>query len=124
MPEATLVNGPSQPTDWSTVNWRRAEKQVRNLRQRIFRAAQAGDLNRVRSLQKLLLRSYSNTLVSVRRVTQQNRGKYTPGVDKLLVKTPAARGRLVDQLQTDQPWRTCPVRSASETGRWGSCSCR
>jgi RNA-directed DNA polymerase len=34
-----------------------------------------------------MLRSYSNALVSVRRVTQVNAGKNTPGIDKLLVKT-------------------------------------
>lgn len=69
---------------------------VRNLRQRIYRASQAGDPDKVRSLQKLMLRSYANTLVGVRRVTQTNAGKYTPGVDKVVVKTPAARGKLVD----------------------------
>jgi RNA-directed DNA polymerase len=43
-------------------------------------------------------------------VTQENAGKYTPGVDKLVVKTPAARGKLVDRLATYQPWRVHPVR--------------
>jgi len=104
------ANGPAGPTDWHAVNWRRADRIVRNLRQRIFRAAQANDRRRVRSLQKLMLRCYSNSVLSVRRVTQVNAGKYTPGVDKLVVKTPAARGRLVDQLTTSQPWRACPVR--------------
>jgi RNA-directed DNA polymerase len=104
------ANGPPRRTDWTAVNWRKADRIVRNLRQRLFRAAQAGDLQRVRSLQKLLLRSYSNILMSVRRVTQVNAGRYTPGVDRLVVKTPAARGRLVDQLATFQPWRAKPVR--------------
>jgi RNA-directed DNA polymerase len=104
------ANGPERRTDWSSVNWRKADRIVRNLRQRIFRAAQANDQRRVRSLQKLMLRSYSNILMSVRRVTQVNAGKYTPGVDKLVVKTPAARGRLVDDLATYQPWRAKPVR--------------
>ncbi len=57
-----------------------------------------------------MLRCYSNILMSVRRVTQVNAGKNTPGVDKLLVKTPAARGKLVAQLATSQPWRARPVR--------------
>lgn len=108
--QTTLANGTERPTDWSGVNWRKANRQVRNLRQRIFRASQAGDLKKVRSLQKLMLRSYSNTLMSVRRVTQLNAGKKTAGVDKLVVKTPKARGRLVDQLETYQPWRAKPAR--------------
>ncbi len=104
------ANGPARRTDWPRVDWRKADRIVRNLRQRIFRATQANDQRRVRSLQKLMLRCYSNILLSVRRVTQLNAGKNTPGVDKLVVKTPAARGRLVDDLTTCQPWRAHPVR--------------
>src|SRR6476659_7502618 len=85
----------TQTTDWDSVNWQEVEAQVRNLRQRIFRATKEGNLKKVRSLQKLMLRSRSNVLHSVRRVTQINAGKNTPGVDKVLVKTPAARGDLV-----------------------------
>jgi RNA-directed DNA polymerase len=105
-----FANGPERRTDWNSVNWRQAQKIVRNLRQRIFRAAQASDLNKVRSLQKLMLRCRSNILMSVRQVTQVNAGKYTPGIDKVVVKTPAARGRLVDHLCTDQSWLARPVR--------------
>jgi len=104
------ANGLRRPTDWTRVNWRKVQRQVRTLRQRIFRASQAGDLQRARSLQKLLLRSYANTVLSVRRVTQLNAGRYTPGVDKLLVKTPEARGKLVDLVCTSSPWCAKPVR--------------
>jgi len=103
------VNVTERQTNWSTVNWRQANQVVRNLRQRIFRASQQGDLKKVRSLQKLMLLSRSNTLVSVRRVTQINQGKNTPGVDKVVVKTPAARGKLVDVLSTYQPWKAKPA---------------
>lgn len=110
---APSVNETPKPTDWSTVNWRQANRRVRNLRWRIFRASQEGDLKKVRSLQKLMLRSYSNTLMSVRQVTQINKGRKTAGVDKLVVKTPAARGQLADDLQNYQgyqPWKVQPVR--------------
>lgn len=106
----SLANGPKGPTDGNTVNWRHAHRQVRNLRRRIFRATQQGDWRKVHSLQKLMLRSYSNRLLAVRRVTQVNQGKRTPGVDKVLVKTPTARGKLVDELATFQPWRTEPTK--------------
>jgi len=104
------ANGPKGQTVWDFVNWRKAGRIVANLRQRIFRAARANDHRKVRSLMKLMLRSRSNILMSVRRVTQVNAGKNTPGVDKVLVKTPAARGKLVDLLATFQPWRATPVR--------------
>ncbi len=90
MHATSVANGPVRPTDGQSVNWRKANRQVRTLRQRIFRARQAGDLKKVRSLQKLMPRSYATTLVSVRRVTQVNRGRNTPGVDKLVVN---ARGQ-------------------------------
>lgn len=104
------ANGAPEQTDWQSVDWRKAERVVRNLRGRIFKATREGNYRKVRSLQKLLLRSHANTLVSVRRVTQQNAGHRTPGVDKVVVKTPAARGKLVDELDRAQPWRASPTR--------------
>lgn len=108
--QVNLVNGTERPTEWNAINWRQAERKVRNLRQRLFRASQMGDHTKVRSLQKLMLRSHANVVVSVRRVTQTNRGKHTPGVDKVLVKTPTARGHLVDHLRSYQPWKAKPAR--------------
>src|SRR5271170_3160578 len=110
MQSASLANGPKGQTVWDCVDWRKANRIVTNLRQRIFRAARANDHRKVRSLQKLMLRCRSNILMSVRKVTQVNAGRNTPGVDKVLVKTPAARGQLVDHLATFQPWRANPVR--------------
>jgi N-terminal domain of reverse transcriptase len=104
------ANGTEKQTDWNAINWRKANRAVRHLRQRIFRAAQEGNLNQVRSLQKLMLKSYSNRLVSMRRVTQINAGKDTPGVDKLVLKTPAARGKMVDVLAHFSLCKAKPTR--------------
>src|SRR5688572_20504288 len=72
------VNGPEgEPVDWLTIDWQQVEDDVRRLRQRIFTASRAGDLKRVRNLQKLMLRSRANTLLSVRRVTEINAGRRT-----------------------------------------------
>ena len=111
--QASLANGPTTPTDWQTVNWRQVNRRVRNLRRRIFRASQQGDHRTVSRLQKLMLRSYANRVQAVRRVTQSNHGKDTPGVDKVVVKTPAARGQLVDELGSYQPWRALPLKRVS-----------
>jgi hypothetical protein len=54
--------------DWQAINWKRVYQTVKNLRQRIFRASRAGDLQRVRSLQRLMLRCQAKVLESVRRV--------------------------------------------------------
>src|SRR3989454_6789604 len=105
-----LANGTEKQTNWNAIDWRKANRTVRNLRHRIFRATQEGNLNKVRSLQKLMLKSYSNRLVSVRRVAQINVGKHTPGVDKLVIKTPAARGKMVDALAHSSLWKAKPAR--------------
>jgi RNA-directed DNA polymerase len=60
----------------------------------IFTATQAGDLKQVRNLQKLMLRSRANTLVSVRRVTERNAGRHTPGVDGQVATTGSQRSSL------------------------------
>jgi RNA-directed DNA polymerase len=88
-----------------------AEADVRRLRQRIFMASKAGDLARVRRLQKLMLRSRANTLVSVRRVTERNAGRLTAGVDGEVVLTPEAKMRLADRIQhRAEPFKAMPVR--------------
>ncbi len=80
------VNGPEgDVVAWDAVDWRQAEDNVGRLRQRIFTASKAGDLKKVRSLQKLMLRSRSGALVSVRRVTEVNAGRKTAGVDGRIV---------------------------------------
>ncbi len=90
-----------------------ADRIVTNLRQRIFQAARANDHRRVRSLQKLMLRSRSNILMSVRRVTQVNAGKNTPGVDKVLVKTRQPREEI------GGPSGHLPATWLSQTGALG-----
>jgi RNA-directed DNA polymerase len=109
---AGVVNGPEGRTPgWHAVGWRAAEENVRRLRQRIFTASQAGDLKRVRNLQKLMLRSRSNTLVSVRRVTEINAGRKTAGIDGKVVLTPQAKVDLAYWVQhRARPWTARPVK--------------
>jgi RNA-directed DNA polymerase len=105
------VNGPQDLPDWDAIAWRGQEEQVRRLRQRIFKATQAGDLKQVRNLQKLTLRSRANTLVSVRRVTERNTGRDTPGADGQVATTPRARAELAALLHRHGgPGRALPVR--------------
>jgi RNA-directed DNA polymerase len=107
-----VVNGPEDaPFDWHAVEWRRVEDDVRRLRQRIFTASKAGDLKKVRSLQKLMLRSRANTLLSVRRVTERNAGRLTAGVDGEVVLTPEAKANLADRIQhPTESFKAQPVR--------------
>jgi RNA-directed DNA polymerase len=107
-----VVSGPEDAlSGWHQVDWRWAEREVRRLRQRIFTASKAGDLARVRRLQRLMLGSRSNALLSVRRVTERNAGRLTAGVDGEVVLTPEAKLALADRIQHDtEPFKAMPVR--------------
>jgi len=90
---------------------RTARDNVRRLRQRIFKAAQAGDHKKVRNLQKLMLRSHSNTLISVERVTEHNAGRVTAGVDGEVALTDEARAELVARVPRQaRTWQPRPVK--------------
>jgi RNA-directed DNA polymerase len=108
-----VVNGPEgDDLDWLAVDWQRVEQDVARLRQRIFTASKAGDLAKVRSLQKLMLRSRSNALLSVRRVTELNAGRKTAGIDGVVRVTAPGKAALADAVQ-HQPaasWEPKPVK--------------
>src|SRR5258708_39088046 len=100
---ATLVNGPGGLSSfdggaWDRVNWRHQEEQVRRLRERIFKAVQDGDWPTARNVQKLALRSWANTLCSVRQVTQRNTGRRTAGIDGLVALTSQARAEMAGEV--------------------------
>jgi len=97
-------------TDWSQINWTAVERNVKRLQGRIFRAVRAGQFAKAKSLQKLLARSSSAKLLAIRKVTQQNRGKHTPGVDGVVCKTPKDRLALFGQGLSFKGYRPKPVR--------------
>jgi RNA-directed DNA polymerase len=109
---AAVVNGPEGDVlDWCSIDWQQVEDDVRRLRQRIYTASRDGDLAKVRNLQKLMLRSRSNALSSVRRVTEQNDGRKTAGVDGSVVVTAAGKASLAESLQRrPAKWAPKPVK--------------
>src|SRR5829696_9970356 len=110
--DTAMVNGPEGDVlGWDAVEWRRVEGDVRRLRQRIFTATQAGDLKKVRNLQKLMLRSRANALLSVRRVTERNAGRKTAGVDGRVVLGAWEKAELAAWLQRGAAvWSPKPVK--------------
>jgi RNA-directed DNA polymerase len=84
--------------EWRTIPWQKLERKVFKLQTRIFKASRRGDTKAVRRLQKTLMRSWSAKCLAVRRVTQDNQGKQTAGVDGIKSLTPGQRLDLVDQL--------------------------
>ena len=105
------VNGPEGVSEWDLLNWELHEQNVARLRQRIFTATRDGDLAKVRNLQKLMLRSWSNTLVSVRQVAQRNAGRRTAGVDRVVALDSPSRMALAVRAHRDwASWKPLPVR--------------
>ncbi|MCC5659567.1 reverse transcriptase N-terminal domain-containing protein [Nostoc sp. XA010] len=84
---------------WKDINWRLVERYVFKLQKRIYPASRRGDVKRCRKLQKTLMRSWSNRMLAVRRVTTENQGKKTAGVDGVKSLSPQARLKLVGELK-------------------------
>jgi RNA-directed DNA polymerase len=109
MPET--VNGPDDGLEWDAINWALHEQNVVRLRRRIFTAARDEELAKARNLQKMMLRSWSNTLVSVRQVTQRNAGRRTAGVDRVVALDGPARMAMAREVhRTMRSWQPLPVR--------------
>ncbi|MDJ0747197.1 MAG: group II intron reverse transcriptase/maturase [Xenococcaceae cyanobacterium MO_167.B27] len=84
---------------WKDINWHKVERYVFKLQKRIYAASSRGDVRKVRKLQKTLIRSWSNKVLAVRKVTTDNRGKKTAGVDGVKSLSPEARMSLAGQLK-------------------------
>jgi len=96
--------------DWRTLPWKQFQRNVFRLQKRIYQAARRGDWKRVHNLQRLLLRSWSARCLAVRQVSQDNRGKRTPGVDGVASLTPQERLAYARQLRHLARWTVDPIR--------------
>ena len=83
---------------WNTIPWKKIERNVFKLQKRIYQASSRGDVNRVHRLQRLLVTSRSAKKLAVRRVTQDNRGKKTAGIDGVKALTPRRRMAMAESL--------------------------
>ena len=102
---STLATGVQE---WRDIPWPQVERDVHTLQRRIYRASQRGDMKVVHRLQRLLMSSWSAKCLAVRRVTQDNQGKKTAGVDGIAALEPEERLILVSTLDLDtkpQPTR-------------------
>jgi RNA-directed DNA polymerase len=103
-----MTTGTLPMDEWRNVPWKQVERNVFKLQKRIYRASQQNDRKKVHRLQRLLTRSQSGRLLAVRRVTQDNQGKKTAGVDGVKSLTPKQRLRLSKTLKVEG--KAQPVR--------------
>ena len=97
-----------QEYEWADLPWKKFEKVLYKLQKRIYQASLRGDVVKVRRLQKLLIKSRSAKLISVRKISQDNQGAKTAGVDGIKNLTPKQRFALVDKISLDS--KASPVR--------------
>lgn len=103
-----------QVENWNSINWSKIQRYVRKLQQRIYRAEQLKQTRIVRKLQRLLLRSKANLLLSIKRVTQENKGKKTAGIDGYISNTPQERVALFNKL-SNYSVRNIKIKPARRT---------
>lgn len=103
------TEGHPDPT-WADINWHAVDGNVRRLQERIYRATMNKAWRQVKNLQQLLVRATANKLQAIRRSTQENRGKHTPGIDGVVYDTPEARWKLFHEGLSLQGYKPRPVR--------------
>jgi RNA-directed DNA polymerase len=100
IPEINLVIPESDKTTkaWNKIPWAKVQRKIFKLQKRIYQAAKSGQQAKARRLQKLLLKSYYAKLLATRKVTQDNQGKNTAGIDGVKSVKPQDRFRLAEKL--------------------------
>ena len=94
---------------WNRLPWRKLEQHVYRIQKRIYQAQKHGNERAVQKLQKLLMKSEAARLLAVRRVTQDNQGKKTAGIDGIKSVPPKGRQLLTQQIHPKN-WRQQQVR--------------
>ena len=95
---------PAKPdtTDWKNIKWNKINRHVDSLQKRIYRASKNNDKKKVRDLQRQLMRSNSCLLTAINRVTKENKGRFTPGIDGFRATSDRARGELFDMMKNEK----------------------
>ena len=102
------MNSASLKYKWNEIPWKKIERNVFKLQKRIYQAKSSGNVKKVRRLQKLLSKSWSAKLLATRRITQDNRGKNTAGIDGVKSISPSKRLKLARNLKLGS--KAKPVR--------------
>ena len=101
----------SQPIeDWASIPWRKLARKVYRLQKQIYRASDRGNDKAVHNLQRLLMKSQAARTLAVRKVTQDNQGKRTAGIDGVKSVEPAQRFIMVQRLRHHKTIKPQPTR--------------
>lgn len=96
--------------DWKKLPWREFERTLFRLQHRLYKASKAGDIEKAKKMQKLILGSACSRYLAVRQVTQLNLGRKTAGVDGLRALNLKERMNLSEELKNYKSWIHQPLR--------------
>lgn len=95
-------------TAWDHVDWTLVDKRVSRIQRRIYKASKEGNRKKVHALQMRLITSLDGKYLAVRRVTTENKGRNTPGVDRQVYVSAKSKTELVQHLRLDG--KALPIR--------------
>ena len=108
---------------WNSIKWKEVQLRVWRIQTQIYNYSLKGDKLQVTHLQKILINLLETKLLAVRKVTQDNRGKKTAGIDGVKLLTPVQRIRLVYKIKIDgrcDPIKQCLVPKSSKLDKYRS----
>ncbi len=105
-----VIDPSMESVNWANINWKRLEKQTRHLQERIFRVICQNKLRQARGLQRLLVKSYAARCLAIRTVTEINQGRWTPGIDNKIFSTDEDKTFLSQQPMFSKGYHASPVK--------------
>ena len=87
--------------EWKAINWKKINLRVWRIQTKIYNYSCENDKAKVQKLQKILIKLMDAKLLAVRKITQDNRGKRTAGIDGKKFLTPSKRVELASKIEID-----------------------
>src|ERR1043166_5889274 len=106
--DSSMCASSGKASHWHQIDWAKCERSARRLQARIVKATREGRWGKVKALQRLLTHSFCGRALAVKRVTD-NQGKRTPGVDRVIWRTPAAKLKAIGSLHR-RGYKPLPLR--------------
>lgn len=86
---------------WRDIDWALVQKRLSRQQKRVYKASMERNKAKVQALQRRIIGSLDAKLIAVRRVTTENKGRHTPGVDRQLYISHDKKIKLALSLKLD-----------------------
>ena len=97
--KTTIASSKTTTNVWCSLPWGKIQRKVAKLQKAIYNAVQTENFRKAKRLQRLLHKSWYARLLATRKVTQDNQGKKTAGIDGVKNLSPNARFQLAKKLR-------------------------